>query len=80
NIHNQMGIVYRKLKEWDKALECYRWSLELAPDDENIHFNIGLVYMEQKKKYLAENHFRKALELYPGFQEAAAMIKRIEMG
>ncbi|MBF0552852.1 MAG: response regulator [Deltaproteobacteria bacterium] len=80
NIHNQMGIVYRKLNEWDKALECYRWSLELAPDDENIHFNIGLVYMEQKKKYLAEDHFRKALELYPEFHEAAAMIKRIEMG
>ncbi|MBF0551224.1 MAG: response regulator [Deltaproteobacteria bacterium] len=47
-IYNQMGIVYRRLRKWDKAQECYRRSLELAPDDENIHYNIGVLCTGQK--------------------------------
>ena len=48
-IYYNLGIVYEKIKQYNKATDAYQTAIKLAPEEADAYFNLGLVYIEQKK-------------------------------
>lgn len=48
-IFYNLGIVYEKLKNYQKAKDAYLKSLEITPDSIDSTYNLGLVYIELKE-------------------------------
>ena len=61
-----LGLMYIKLNQMDKAGETYESLIKLKPADPMGHLNLGIVRYNQKKFDEAETHLRKALELKSG--------------
>lgn len=61
-----LGIVYQKEREYERAIESYRSLLRLRPNDPEIHFNLGKCYQGLSAWGEAARSFEKALELAPG--------------
>lgn len=61
-IFYNLGIVYEKLKKFEKAKEAYLKSLEISPDSMDSIYNLGLVYIELKDYDKAINCFEKILK------------------
>lgn len=43
-----LGLVYTELKEYDKAVDCFKQVIESDNMDSNSYFNLGLIYFKQK--------------------------------
>jgi len=67
---NFLGIIYNKLRNYEKALECFKKALQKAPVNADIHFNIGNVLKEMGRFDNAIQHYQKALELNPDHFES----------
>jgi tetratricopeptide (TPR) repeat protein len=65
--HFQVGMIYFKLKEYDKAIENYEKYLKLDPVFPHTYLQIGSIYIEQKNWQKAEEIYNKALEQDPKF-------------
>lgn len=64
-IYNHLGIIYRNLNDYEKALEYYDKVLELAQTQEQknkVFLNKGNIYKDQKKYELALNAFNKVYD------------------
>ena len=68
--HLSLGTYFYNQKQLDRALDEYRRSVQLNPDNPAAHFNLGLVYFDRKDYDAAEREYRTALELDPGFDLA----------
>jgi cytochrome c-type biogenesis protein CcmH/NrfG len=51
DVRTDMGIMYRKLGQFDKALEAFRQAAKDQPMHANSRFNIGVVLKYDKKDY-----------------------------
>jgi len=60
NIHNELGLVYRDLKAFQKALTHFKKSISLKPDFSEAHNNLGTLYIVMKKWDLALESFNAA--------------------
>ncbi|MGH1385224.1 tetratricopeptide repeat-containing sensor histidine kinase [Kordia sp.] len=65
--YNQLGIIYKNLKLYDKALKNYYTALNYLNEKDNIRItyslnNIGLIHRYQGNYQKAINNFRNALE------------------
>jgi Tfp pilus assembly protein PilF len=60
---SDLGFMYIKLNQWDKAAETYEALIKLKPEDPTAHLNLGIARYNQKKFEEGETHLRKALEL-----------------
>lgn len=60
---HDLGLMYVKLNQMDKAGEAFDALIKLKPADAMAHANLGIVRYNQKKFDEAETHLRKALEL-----------------
>lgn len=43
-IHFDLGVVYRKLGQYDKVRESYLKAAKLAPDNPDVWYNLGILY------------------------------------
>lgn len=57
-----LGIVYDKLQQYDKALQAYDYAIIIEDDFSSAYFNMG-------NTYLSTNNFDKALECFNKTQE-----------
>ncbi len=78
NIYNSLGILYRRNNDFIKAIQAYEKALRVDPEDENIFFNLGRACFDAKQYKRAVLYFNRAVEIYPDFEEAKAMVKKIE--
>ena len=70
--HNSLGVIYKRLKMYNLALESYKNALSI-PDyrmPEHAHNNIGVLYKEMEDYDLAIEEFKKAVTIRPGFAKA----------
>ncbi len=78
NVYNNLGIIYRRQKRYQKAINQYKKAVKVNPTDENIFYNMGRTYFDMEDLENAKVILEKALEINPGFKEATSMIKTID--
>ena len=69
-VHNDQGVLYSRLGDWERASEAYSRALELDPNSHEALKNMGVVRARQGDLELAHSFYKKALEVKPNFVEA----------
>ena len=66
---NNMGTLYSRMKEWDKALECFQQAASdiLYRTPHFAYHNMGLVYFYKGDYAKAVEFYQKALKLEPSY-------------
>ena len=68
---NNLGLLFIKLKHYQKAISCYEKVIEIDPN--YIHspnFNLGLIFHEMKEPHKAITYYEKALQINPNYVNA----------
>jgi len=63
--HLNLGVLYRKQGDMERAEESYRTALRLDPDFLPAYFNLATLYNEMRRNTEAERVLRAALERFP---------------
>lgn len=75
HLYNRIGMVLRKMNNFDTAEKYYLKALTLAKDDEYLHYNVGRLYYDWKKWAKMAQAAQNAVDLNPDFAEAVKMLK-----
>jgi predicted O-linked N-acetylglucosamine transferase (SPINDLY family) len=68
--HGNLGEAYRRSMQLEKALVCFRRTLELAPDHGAAHNNLGIALKDIGSLDEAITSYGRAIQLDPAFAEA----------
>jgi tetratricopeptide (TPR) repeat protein len=68
--HNNLGLIYLKNKEWEKAETEFKTELEINPNYALAFFNSGLLYYQLGQKEKAEDFWKKTLEINANHPDA----------
>jgi tetratricopeptide (TPR) repeat protein len=68
--HNNLGLAYSSVGQYDKAIQEYWTVLELRPDSADAHNNLGLAYSYSGMYDEAIKQYIEALEHQPNFAQA----------
>lgn len=63
-----MGDQYFESGNYDQAIELYKKTLELKPDDVDTYNDLGLAYFYTRRPVIAVETLRKGAETDPSFQ------------
>lgn len=77
-VYNNLGMLYRDEKKFDKALMSYQKGLALNPDSPIIHNELGVLYKQAADYDAAMRHFQRAIELNPAFAKAHVNLARLQ--
>jgi len=75
HLYNRIGMVLRKMQDYETAEKYYLKALSLTSDDEYLHYNVGRLYYDWKKWAKMAQSAQRAVEINPKFAEAAKMLK-----
>jgi len=75
HLYNRIGMVLRKMKDFETAEKYYLKALTLTSDDEYLHYNMGRLYFDWKKWGKMAQSAQVAVDLNPDFAEAVKMLK-----
>lgn len=64
-VWHHIGDVHVGLLEWDKAVDAFRNTLRLRPDDAGAHLALGRIYLDRNDPAAALVELRAALEITP---------------
>jgi tetratricopeptide (TPR) repeat protein len=64
-VEERLAEAYTKDKQYDKAAEIYKKSIELDPTNAGLHNNLGNVYADMNKIPDAKAEFQKSAEVDP---------------
>lgn len=78
NIYNSLGILYRRNKDYTKAIGAYEKAMRVSPEDENIFFNLGRACFETGLMKRAKLYLQRAVEIYPDFEQAKDILEKAE--
>jgi tetratricopeptide (TPR) repeat protein len=77
-VHYNMGNMFFKQKEYNRAKSEFETALRLMPHDASAHFNLALVSSQYLNDYRAAMvHFREYLELNPTAEDAPLVREKI---
>lgn len=75
--HNNLGDLYARHGDYQKAIEEFKKAVELKPDYGDAYHNVANVYHQINRDDLAEESYKKALSLKPdlwqSYQNLAAI-------
>ena len=72
-----MGIMYRKLEQFDKAIEAFRRAVQDQPMHVNSRFNLGIVLKYDKNDFTgAIQAWEDFLKVVPPGDQRATMVKQ----
>lgn len=66
----QLGLAYVNLDDFKIALDCYRWSEELNPNDPALYMNLYLLYRKMGNPEKAKENYIKMSRLYKVDEES----------
>ncbi|HUL30521.1 MAG TPA: tetratricopeptide repeat protein [Thermodesulfobacteriota bacterium] len=79
DVRTDMGIMYRKLGQFDRALEEFRKAAQSDPKHENSRYNIGLVLLHDKQDMAgAIKAWEEYLKVDPNSERAQRIRAQIE--
>ncbi|MGH9429185.1 MAG: tetratricopeptide repeat protein [Terriglobia bacterium] len=64
--HNNLGVQYQKLQQWDQAIQSYRRAIELRPNSAQARVNVAAVFLEQGQIQSAVDSLEAARKAEPG--------------
>lgn len=62
--HCNLGLAYKKIGYFDKAIKAYTDAISFAPDYAEAHQNLGSVFLKIGRFDFAVSHLQKAITLY----------------
>jgi len=65
-----LGVVYEKMRELDKAVECYERAARLEPGKTDAYYNIAVIYWQRSEWANAVKQLNKMLEINPSDERA----------
>mgnify|MGYP005731448171 CR=1 FL=1 len=60
---NNLGIIFTKLKEYQKAKNCFEKVIEINPNYANAHNNLGLIFNELGEYQKAKECYEQAIKI-----------------
>ncbi|QGY40734.1 tetratricopeptide repeat protein [Pseudodesulfovibrio cashew] len=75
HLYNRIGMVLRKMEDYETAEKYYLKALSLTSEDEYLHYNIGRLYYDWKKWDKMALAAQRAVNLNPEFAEAVKMLR-----
>ncbi len=79
DVRTDMGIMYRKLGQFDKAIEEFRKAAQSDPKHVNSRYNIGLVLLHDKQDIQgAVKAWEEYLKVDPNSEKAQRIRAQIE--
>jgi len=75
---NQMGIVCRRRKEYERAKKYYLRALKIAPDDESLNYNYAVLLVDLKDYQTARGYLYQVLRKNPDFEKALSLIIELD--
>jgi glycosyltransferase involved in cell wall biosynthesis len=75
-IYNNLGGIYFRKGEYEKAIKKLNKAIELNPNFPDPYFNLGIIYNALGKISERDLNFEKAIELNPVFKDKIEEIKK----
>lgn len=73
-LYNRIGIVLRKLGQFELGEKYFMRAVNYAKDDPNLYFNLGRLYIDWERWDKTEKAAKLALKLDPQFTQAQKML------
>ena len=67
---NNLGIIFKGLRKFQKAKACYEKAIEINPNYVDAHYNLGVTFKELKDYQKAKSCYEKAIEINPNYTNA----------
>lgn len=64
--HNNLGVQYQKLRQWNEAIQSYRRAIELRPSSAKAYVNLAVVLLELGQIQPALDNLEAARKADPG--------------
>jgi len=74
HLYNRIGIVLRKMQDFESAESYYMRALAITQTDEYLYFNLGRLYYDWQKWDKMALAAQKAAAINPDFQEAKKLL------
>jgi len=74
HLYNRIGIVLRKMQDFQSAENYYRKALEITQADEYLFFNLGRLYFDWQRWDKTAEAAQRAVGLNPNFHEAKKLL------
>jgi len=75
--YNDAGIEHRRAGRYDEALNEFKKSLVVTPQDEGLYYNIARVYIAKKEWKRAAETINEGLKINREFEEGIKLLKYI---
>ena len=65
NVHNNLGTIFDKLRDFQKARLCYEKVIEIDPNIAMPHYNLGIIFTQTEEYLKAKKCYEKVIEIDP---------------
>jgi len=68
--HNNLGNIFKELKDYQKAKSCYEKVIAINPNYADAHYNFGILLKELGENQKAKSCYEKAIAINPNYANA----------
>ena len=76
--HQNLGVIYFNIKQYDKAVEQLNKAIEINPSNLNLQYNLGIIYLNSGDTQKAKEILSSVLQKEPDNQTIIGILKQIK--